>query len=318
MIRLGIIGAGNFSYTHKRAIRQVEGCEICGVSDLVEEKAKALAEGTGANVYTDYQEMLAKEKPDGVILNLPHFLHKDVTIDCLERGVPVLVEKPMALNTEECDAMIAASEKTGVSFAVGHLAGYSKAGQELKKLIQSEILGKLVAMTEIRTANYFANRPKWFLDKKLSGGGIMMNLGAHYVDKILYLTEAEPEEVYSVFSNKVTEDNVEATAQFLLRLPQNVSASGTFSGCASSNQCETTFYFTDGAAQIRLGLELWISKAGGEYEPVVVGDHTELMDDNMCNQIVEFMKLIRGEENHATTPEHGRRVISVLEKILSE
>ncbi len=66
--------------------------------------------------------MLAKEKSDGVILNLPHFLHKDVTIDCLERSVPVLVEKPMALSADECDAMIAASKKTGVPFVVGHLA----------------------------------------------------------------------------------------------------------------------------------------------------------------------------------------------------
>lgn len=318
MIRIGMIGAGNFSYTHKRAIKSLDGCEICAVSDLIEEKAAAFAEGINAKVYTDYREMLEKEKPDGVILNLPHFLHKDITIDCLKHKIPVLVEKPMALSTEECDAMIAASKQYETPFAVGHLAGYSKSGQALKKIIREKTLGKLVAMTEIRTCNYFVNRPKWFLDKKLSGGGIMMNLGAHYIDKVLYLTDVEPEEICSVISNCATEDNVEATAQFLLRLPDNVSASGTFSGCVSSGQCETTFYFSKGTAQIRLGLELWISKAGGDFEPVVVGDHNEIMNGNMTEQITEFMKLIRGEENHATTPEHGRRVISVLEKILSE
>lgn len=318
MTRLGIIGAGNFSYTHKSAVKLLPDCEICAISDLVIEKAEALAEGTDAKVYTDYKEMLAKEKPDGVILNLPHFLHKSVTIDCLEMGVPVLVEKPMALNSEECDEMIAASKRTGVPFAVGHLSAYSKSCKELKKIIQNKTLGELVAINEIRTANYFVNRPAWFLDKKLSGGGIMMNLGAHYIDKVLYLTDSEPEVLSSVFSNKATNDNVEATAQFLLRLPENVSASGTFSGCAGSGQCETTLYFSRGAAQIRYGLELWISKEGGTYEPVVTGDHSEIMNQTMVEQIEEFSKLIRGEENHATTPEHGGRVISVLETILSE
>lgn len=117
---MGIIGAGNFSYTHKSAIKLVPACEICAINDLLEEKAVALAAGTHAKVYTNYKEMLAEEKADGVILNLPHFLHKDVTIDYLESGIPVLVEKPMVLNAEECDAMIEASSRTGVLFAVLH------------------------------------------------------------------------------------------------------------------------------------------------------------------------------------------------------
>ncbi len=317
MFRFGIIGAGNFSYTHKRAISQLSDCTLCCVSDLAIDKAEKLAAGTGAAVYRDYREMLEKEKPDGVILNLPHFLHKDISVACLSLGVPVLIEKPMALTTEECDTMICASKETGVPLAVGHLAGYSSACVALKKMIKDETLGKLCGMTEIRTANYFVNRPDWFLDKKLSGGGIMMNLGAHFIDKALYLTDAEPEAVHCVWNNLLNEKNVEATAQILLKMPGNVGASGTFSGCAGSGQCETTFYFTGGTAQIRFGLELWISEADGEFRPVVTGDHTEIMDESMRNQLCEFMKLVRGEENHAATPEHGRRVIAVLEKALS-
>ncbi len=316
MIKLAIIGAGQFSYNHKKAIRKNSGCDLVAICDLLEDNARRLAEGTEAVIYTDYHEMLKKEKIDGAILNLPHFLHKSVSVDCLNAGVAVLVEKPMALDVSECDEMIAASKASGAPLTVGHLAGYLPSMVALKKIIDEGTLGTLCAVNEIRTANYFVNRQKWFLDKKLSGGGIMMNLGAHYIDKILYLTEMMPESVYAVNSNMVSDDTVEATSQLLLKLPGNISASGTFSGAQGTGQIETTFYFTKGTAQIRLGTELWISKEGADFAPVIVDEEVSLFDLAMEKQISEFLKLIQGEPNCATTPEHGRNVISVLRKIL--
>jgi predicted dehydrogenase len=317
MIRIGIIGAGGFSYTHKRAIGMVADCEICAVSDLVYEKAEKFAEGISAAVYTDYKEMIAQEKPDGVILNLPHFLHKDVTIECLNLGVPVLVEKPMALTTKECDEMIAVSKQMDVPLAVGHISGYSSSCRELKKIIRDGSLGELCAIDEIRLINYFTNRPEWFLDKKLSGGGILMNLGAHFIDRILYLTDTEPEEVICICNNKLNDKNVEATAQILLKMPGDIGASGTFNGCTGLRHFETTFHFTKGTAQLRLGLELWVSKNGGAYEPVVVGEDVELQDEFMCREIREFVKLICGRPNEAATAEHGRKVVAILEQALN-
>lgn len=119
------------------------------------------------------------------------------------------------------------------------------------------------------------------------------------------------------YSNKATDHTIETMAQFLLKMPGGVSATGTFGGCQNSNQHDTHFYFTNGIACIRGGMELHISKEGGEYEPVVAGDYMEIFYTTLSRQIEEFCKLIRGEENIATTPEHGRNVISVIEAVLS-
>ena len=87
MKRIGIVGTGIIGKSHKEAIDGNDQCCLVAVCDVVREKAEELAVGTDAKVYTDYKEMAAEVEMDAVILNLPHFLHKDVTIFFLERKI---------------------------------------------------------------------------------------------------------------------------------------------------------------------------------------------------------------------------------------
>ena len=312
--RIGIVGAGAIGVSHKKAIGTNMACELAAVCDTVQEKAENLAQGTGARVYTDYRQMQEAEKLDAVILNLPHFLHKSVAVYFLEKGIHVLVEKPMALTTEECDAMIAASRKTGAKLAVGHVQKYFPCYRILKEMIEEKRFGRLCGIREVRNCDYFTNRPAWFLDRKLAGGGILMNYCAHTLDKIFYSTGLRAKEVYAAGNNFLTDDTVEAMAQVMVVFDGNVNGTFCYCGCKAPADYRTDFYFTNGAVQIRDGCDMWISESGNEFVRIEQCDSFDIFGF----QLGEFVKLLNGEESEVVSPEYGRDVISVLEKALAQ
>ncbi|MGN1059585.1 MAG: Gfo/Idh/MocA family protein [Clostridia bacterium] len=315
MIRIGIVGAGAIAVGHKAAIGRNDSCCMAAVCDLVREKAEELAAGTDARIYTDYRDMQEKEQLDAVILNLPHFLHKDVSIYFLEHHIPTLVEKPMATSVAECDAMIAAAERTGTLLCVGHVQRYYKCHRYLRELVQENRLGRFCAMTETRNIDYFPGRPKWFLNKAQAGGGILMNYGAHTLDKLFYITGLSVNTVSARGSNFLTEDTVEATAQLLLGLSDGSSAALTYCGCHGPGQYDTYFYFTNGTVKIGSCTELWIAEGNKPLERVDLGDGT---DELLYDQLLEFLKLLEGQDSEIVTPAYGRKVISVLEQAFNQ
>lgn len=308
MFRIGIVGAGRICAAHEMAIREHPEAELVAVADLDAEKAKQIAGPHGAAVYTDYKQMAREVRMDAVILNLPHWLHCEATVFFLESGIHVLVEKPMANTVEECDRMIEAAQRTGRKLAVGHVQKYYSALRETKKIIESGRLGKLCMITEVRNLDYVTGRPKWFLTKKLAGGGIVRNFGAHSIDRILYTTGLEVEQIHGVLTNPVTDDDADVNAQFLVRLTGGVSASVTLCGCYVPWEYEISYYFTHGAIKIRNGQELCIYE-NGEY--MNYGGKEDLISD----QLAEFIKLLKDEENEMETGEYGRKIVGILSRI---
>lgn len=309
MFKIGIVGAGIIGKSHSTAINNNPDCCLVAVCDTIEERASELAKEHNAKVFTDYKKMHEETKLDAVILNLPHFLHHDVAVWFLEHGVNVLVEKPMAMSVSECEAMIEAAKKSGAKLAIGHVQRYYQAYNEVKKLIENGKYGKLCMITEVRNINYLPNRPKWFLDKNLSGGGIVMNYGAHTLDKIMYVTGEKVSEAKAILSNPLSQDNIEINAQILLKMTDGVSAAITYCGCPGVDVYETLFYFEQGVAKIVNGHELMISE-NGQFIDLCSGGNL------FTEQLAEFLKYVKGEESIVVTPEYGKEIIRVLEEIL--
>ena len=312
MFRIGIVGTGLIAGGHAKAIAAMSGeCTLAAVADIDGEKAKAFGERFSAPYYTDYKKMADEVELDAVILNLPHFLHCEASVYFLERGINVLVEKPMANTVAECDKMIEAAKKSSAKLAVGHVQRYYESVQKLKEIVETERFGKLCMIREVRNTNYTnERRPKWFLSKKLAGGGITMNFGAHSLDRLFYATGLSVEKVHSVISNPVSGDDVDTVAQIFLELSGGVCQTITLCGAHVPNEYETAYYFTDGVVKIVNGSELviyedgeWVSHGGGE--------------ELMYPQMVEFIKLLKGEPNEMATPEYSREIVRVIEKIVN-
>ncbi|GGJ03510.1 oxidoreductase [Alicyclobacillus cellulosilyticus] len=198
-IGFGIIGGGVISRTHADAILKTEGARLVAVADIVEAKGRAMAEVYGILWYRDYQEMLARPDIQVVTIATPSGLHAQMAIDAARAGKHVVVEKPLDVQLDKADAVIAACRRAGVKLAVISQHRFDAATQAVKRLLDAGRLGRLVLgeaqMYWYRSQGYYdsgAWRGTWALD----GGGALMNQSIHNVDVLQYLM-GPVEEVYA-------------------------------------------------------------------------------------------------------------------------
>lgn len=315
MFKIGIVGAGIIAKPHKVAVMKHREAELVAICDIAVDKARELAEETEARIYSDYKEMAEKEELDAVILNLPHFLHKSVTVYFLDKGISVLVEKPMANTVEECEEMDAAAKRSGAVLAVGHLQRYFECYKEIKRMIEDGRYGNLCCVTETRNIDYFTDRPAWFLKKETAGGGIVMNYCAHTLDKMFYmLGDTEITKICANLGNRLNDADIEGHAQVLLRTENDISLSFSYCSSRLSYSYETMFYFTDAVAKVTLGKFLYVSKFRTPFEKVELDYDRVPIED----QFDEFVKLLKGEPANIVDARGGKRIISVIEEIFRQ
>jgi len=146
-MRVGIIGCGHVSQAHIPHIHRLKGVEIVGVCDTSKEKAQEIAHQFGIrHVYQKASDLLEDRRPDVVHILTPPQTHKELSIQAMEAGCHVLVEKPMALNVKEADEMIAASRHHGVTLGICHNYLFEPAVMEAKELVARGAIGKVVAV----------------------------------------------------------------------------------------------------------------------------------------------------------------------------
>ena len=110
-VRIGVIGVGTMGSSHACDLPQIENAELAAVCDIDPQRADLIASLTEAPAFYTYQEMLAKVDLDAVVVATPHYFHTPISIDCLQRGLHVLCEKPLAVHVKDGKKMIAAYKK---------------------------------------------------------------------------------------------------------------------------------------------------------------------------------------------------------------
>lgn len=310
MMKVAIVGTGIIGLAHLTAIENTGVCRLCAVCDINEEKAREYAAKYGVPYFTDYHDIPEKTEADAVILNLPHYLHCESAIFFLESGLHVLVEKPMANTTEECERMINVAEKNGKALVVGHTQRYFKVNQFIKEAIKDERYGKLCMITGVRSINYFLeSRPKWFLSKKMAGGGIGINYGAHALDTLFYIIGERNPEILSSHGNFKTDADIEGHMQYFLKFPSGISMAETLSGYNASGH-ELIYYFTDGVLKVDSAAVLYERK-NNQWKLIDIQEDGAIME----RQLVDFCNYLVGKPNMICTMYEGRDVLVTLEKI---
>jgi UDP-N-acetyl-2-amino-2-deoxyglucuronate dehydrogenase len=189
-LRVGIVGCGKVGHIHATALRQLHDSQLAAVCDASGKRALAFAAQYGARAFTDVATMLREQRLDAVLICTPHPLHAAPTIQAAEAGVHVLVEKPLAANLADCDAMLAAARKPGIRLGVVSQRRLYEPVQRMRAAIDAGKVGKPVlgvfTMYSWRDPAYYQSDPwrgKWATE----GGGVLVNQSPHQLDILLWL-----------------------------------------------------------------------------------------------------------------------------------
>ena len=183
-VRVGLVGCGRIARTHARYLKGLAIVDLVAVCDPVEDAARALAaDFKVGGVYSDLRRMLAEARLDAVHVLTPPATHASVAIAAMEAGASALVEKPMALDQREAEAMVAVARRTGCTLAVDHNRWFDPVVQRARDLLAAGALGDLVGVDVVQGAaveevQAFASGDTrhWSADLP---GGVMHNLAPH-------------------------------------------------------------------------------------------------------------------------------------------
>lgn len=190
-VLVAILGCGAVAnVVYCPALKEVEGeVELVGAADLNRDSALGLLkEFPRAKFFGDYRQMLAELRPDAAIVALPHCFHKTASIEAMRLGIDVFCEKPMAINSAECDAIEQVVQETGRVFTVNLFRRLFPALREMKRMIDAGALGagRGFAIAEGGPYGWPAMSFSFF-DRKIAGGGVLMDSGVHTLDLLQWL-----------------------------------------------------------------------------------------------------------------------------------
>ena len=191
-LRVLVVGAGaNIFSAHRRGLAAI-GAKVVGVHDTDQEKARRVGEEYGCQVHADITALLS-EPADLALILAPHPFHADYAMVSLRAGKHVLVEKPMAVQVAETDAMIAEAERCGHVLAVAFQQRTRREVREARRIVAHGSLGELrradVLATWPRRSAYFTTA-SWRGSWRGEGGGVLINQGQHDLDLLCHLAGA--------------------------------------------------------------------------------------------------------------------------------
>ncbi|TYS69809.1 Gfo/Idh/MocA family oxidoreductase [Sutcliffiella horikoshii] len=259
-LRMGIIGVGGIAQNRHipTFLKMAEKVTITAISDVNEETARMVGEKFGiANVYAHYADMF--EHVDAVTICTPNKFHAEITIAALEAGLHVFCEKPMAMRPDECDAMIAAAEKSGKQLAIAYHYRFMKESVAAKRLVDADEIGRPI----VARAKGMRRRkvPGWgvFTNKELQGGGSLIDYGCHLLDLSLWLLgNPKPVEVMGTTYNELS------------KMPGQVNQWGSFDHETFEVDDHVTAYIKfEGGASLLFETS-WAANVKGDEESVSI------------------------------------------------
>ncbi len=213
-VRIALMGVGLIGREHAALVHSHRDTELVAIADPSPEAA-ALASRLSVPCFESYERMLDEAAPDCVIVALPNTLHVEAGLACVEREIPVLVEKPIADTVGAAMRLVEAGERAGVPVLVGHHRRHGTDIREAKRAIADGVLGRVVAINGIAAVakhdTYFD--AEW---RRSPGGGPLLINAIHDIDCFRYLC-GEIESVQAIGANAVRGHDVEDTVAVSMR-----------------------------------------------------------------------------------------------------
>ena len=307
---IAVIGAGLIGRTHvDRALRE-PGVQLVAIADPAP-AGQRLAEEVGVRGFADFADMIDTVKPEAVVVASPNATHARIAIHCLERGVAVLVEKPLADTVADAQRICAAAAAAGVPAIVGHQRRHNPIVRRAREIIASGRIGRPVCLTAMATwykpADYFDTRWR----REQGGGPILINL-IHDIDQLRFLF-GDVATVQAIASNAVRGFAVEDTVVVLLRFRNGALGTVTVSDTAVApwnwdlaageaerfpRQDVNSHYLSGTDASLTLPrLEFWHYRGGKGWHDELTHERNALhLGDPFAEEMRHFRAVVEGTE----------------------
>ena len=217
MIKVAVIGAGMMGRNHARVYADLNNVELTGVADIDLRAAQTTARRYNAAAYAHYLQLLDNLKPDAVTIAVPTERHLEVALAVIERGIHLLLEKPIARSVDEAEQIIAAAQKANVRLMVGHIERFNPAVMALKQRLTDGELGRVFEI-DARRQSPFPTR--------VQDVGVVVDLAVHDLDIMRYISQSEITRVFAETARRIHPSH-EDMLSGLLRLDNGVVGSLT-------------------------------------------------------------------------------------------
>ena len=302
-LRAAVVGVGHLGRHHARILASMEGARLTAVEDAIPERAAEIAAAYSTRGLTDAREILDDvDDVDAVVVAVPTELHREIAVPFLERGIPVLVEKPISRSVADADAMLAAARAGRALLAVGHTERHNPA---------------VVVAARLVTAPRFieVHRLSAFPDRSLDID-VVFDLMIHDLDVILALVPGEVTSIEAVGVPVLTAKYDIANVR--LRFSSGCIANITASRISKDRVRKIRFFQTDAylsvdyASQEVEGWRLVRSdpRPGIEGGPIPV-EH----DEPLRRELADFVRAVRTKTPPLVDGEAGRRALALAAEI---
>ncbi|MCS7192762.1 MAG: Gfo/Idh/MocA family oxidoreductase [Armatimonadetes bacterium] len=276
-VRLAIVGCGGIAHLHMQGYEQIkraepEKFEIVAVCDPIDERAQEFAnwaeqfQGKRPQVYTDHEVLLKEETDnlDAVDINTPHHLHHLIGIACLEAGLHVMIEKPIGITVKATKAIMEAAKRAGKFAATAENIRRGVPQRTAWWLFnENKLIGEITLFYAIQVGYLPPTQPgqepewHWRVNKFFSGGGLVLDSGAHFCDTIRYLF-GEVKQVHAVVkrivprpfrkNDELVIDDREDTWMAVLEFESGLMGLWSYTNTAPAHEfTQVVYYATEGA-----------------------------------------------------------------------
>lgn len=297
------------AHFHAQSAARIGAVELAAVCDLRAEAASKVAAPWAAAVYEDYLVMFREARLDAVVINTPHGLHLEMVLAAAEHGLHVLVEKPMATTVEDCNRMIQACREAGVALVIGQIQHFLPEKLAAEQVLASGELGRVLMIRDYRTTDYRPGcRPDWFFSQAMAGGGALMNIGGHCLDRSIWFGGAEVESVNAATVNRFGVQ-VETDGTIALTLANGVHVSITVVSDAAQRMDEVIIVCERGTVSCSPANGTLVRSDG--VTRVAREPRPEDIQEGFFLQLQDFVKVLDGGVPKVSI-DHARHIVEVV------
>ena len=199
-MRLALIGCGSFGANYVRDVGANPDATLAVVCDTDPAQLYRASEASGATALTSWEQALDAQNLDGVIIATPNYLHAPIALAAARRGLHVLTEKPMATTLADAREMVDVCRGEDVRLMVGLSSRYTRSFRAARDLVRSGVLGEPLLIANAYQYTLQPPQPErtWHTDARLLGGGALIQMGIHSIDRVCWFADREPSSVHAL------------------------------------------------------------------------------------------------------------------------